>query len=255
MVEPYEWAWGRAKANGEQGSALDKIRLVREGIESMPPTASTFKPAHIFDGPGIPMRNQDFIDLVEYFGGWRLPDFGNSGNDIYVNPLYPHRHLFSDCTVECVCGTKIVHQFGAKSQDMIDKEHNHDEDCEALGSGNPVTGWESPVTEIHQRLREKRLELIQKGAMNWNTIEQVGPRLGLSHDAVEKIASRNDFDWIEERKKGRMKTILTWKVLRDRFAHTSEEIGKAFGVPTETVRNYTTGNARDVQDVRRVDVP
>lgn len=146
------------------------IPAMRDVVESLPATKSTFRPKNKLDDD-FPESNM-LDEHVEFAGAWPVPErFKPAGPRLYVNPNAPDAHRYADAVVQCRCGASFPDPH-ADHTVRVDNTSDHAEGC--LLHDRIVT---------RGRLKECRYGLTTRlVAMGWDGA-QVSARLG-SHESL-----------------------------------------------------------------------
>lgn len=158
------------------------IPAVRDHIESLPKTASTFKSKDVdFSGhfPDLHDGNRGNVRAVhyEFAGAWQLPlrfdaANGNSRNKTtYVNPDGVHANHYADVAAQCNCGAWVNRWY--EDGVFSDGAYEHEDDCLPYHRMRARAG----LGQVRHRLG------VRLGRMGWRGPD-LASRFGVSKNAV-----------------------------------------------------------------------
>lgn len=225
---------------------LDVYRTLREGIEALPETASTFRLPRVIDDSVV-------IDAVEpehlaLCGAWHVPDRiagASSNRGRYVNPFSPSSWQFSDVYTTCSCGALVsaVDSNVVGDAARLPARTEHTDDCPRIDR------WRS-----RYELLEARYHLAIRLLRYGHRTTEIGHRLGYRQNRPgSRMSTALGIDTSAQREVFEKRFALTAVELLP--THAPEEIGEAFGYSSkwvkEHVRKYTDANMRSFAMTRR----
>lgn len=200
-----------------------KIPTIREYIDNLPKTASTFtlntKQIDIQSAKDIP------IELMEFLGAWPIPEYyatGKGRRTRYINPNNPDCGNYSDTYVTCECGAK-VDMVANTDRSSFDNE-SHEENC--------VPYQRLAATSEFERLRwEKVQRLISLGLY----AKEFAPRVNLSKKGCGQYARRYNTTMQKMRRQlFRPRAGLTYHILVRKLGVSGKKVAKLY----DTSRAY-----------------
>lgn len=162
-------------ADNELHDAMRKLPRIRDYIESLPDTASTFKLSQIDD-----LYQPNFEDVhLEFCKSWRLDEYYSpKSSRVYLNPSHIHAHKYSDLVVQCECGAEFTRNYEDGGGSLRD-EHNHRDDC--------LPHWR---LRARARMSEAREMLLKRlGKLGWKGSD-IAPRFGTKPSSMGGFAKR-----------------------------------------------------------------
>jgi hypothetical protein len=137
---------------GNGYDCIEAMSHLRQAVDSMPATRSTFKVDVVPSGASNNVRPW----MILLVGSWEMPNIypGSSDSDgrtRYINPYGAHAHKYPDVFVECECGAFLVRQKQHSNADKrVEGEHEHADCCKR--------SWR---LDARSRLMEKREEAVR----------------------------------------------------------------------------------------------
>lgn len=162
-------------ADGELKDAMLNLPRVRDFIDDLPETASTFRLKQIDD-----IYQPNFEDVhLEFCKSWRLHDvYSPQSERVYVNPNHVHVHSYSDLAVECECGARFTRNYEDDHNSLRD-EHSHSDDC-------------LPHYRLESRaeMTRKRCQMMKRlGKLGWKGSD-MAPRFGAQESMMGALADQ-----------------------------------------------------------------
>lgn len=223
-VEPYNFVFHHDydyRGVEDAGDYVEDMIQLQEDIEEMPETQQTFTASHLsMDSVRFAQVPPRFLNII---GSWRVPDrFTSTGGRRFVNPNAKHVSYFADVGVECACGRFFTEQrYVYGIENIVHSAHG---DCTA-----------EEREAARERFKRNRMQWITLAANLWLSSEETARRMDLHSSSVPKVAADAGVDWGELYKIGRLRTVETWKVLRE-SGYSMREIAEAWGIPASSVR-------------------
>lgn len=224
------------------GGSYDRLGLlieIREGIESMPKTASTFGLDQILDDDVHTSAVPDL--LVELTGAWPLPQHFTSTAQKgrrWVNPNGTNPRYYSQVVTRCECGALMIRHQPKDPDPVVPGEHEHTADCP-----------KDYRLHARARLHEKRRALVKRCAYLGHSIRSQSDRLGLSRDSLGAEAGELSLPGSTQMKEvSRSVLARTWADMADE--HSPKRIARGYGCNYERVRKYI--NRRTDQSVQEL---
>ena len=214
---------------------------VREWINSLPNTATTFKKKHLPEGHTRP----DYLSgILKLSGAWKAPTTLFNVVGTWVNPNATDAHHYSDAVTRCECGIPVVREQFSEKEPQPNHHQSHKESC------NKIHRMECRV-----QLLKNRKEIIKDQYAHNQSLEQSKERLGytgasrMSGDEVADIG----LDIQHLSKQARKRFARTCMVLARE--HNPEIIGRIFGVTGDSIarmiRKETKSDVGKLYAVRR----
>jgi hypothetical protein len=199
------------------------IPLIREHIQNLPQTASTFRLGQIDDV--YPPTYEDVH--VEFCGAWRMHDIYEPSRDrVYVNPNYVHCHEFTDLVVDCQCGAKLTRNYDDEHNSLRD-EHTHNADC-------------LPFHRLNARasMSRQRYDIAKHcGRIGWNG-KQMAMRMGVKPTSIGQTLKHYGLSVQDLRDDFRARAARTYQYLIDFADVTGELIADIYGVSRTTMGRW-----------------
>ena len=227
--------------NGNLNAGARQLPEVRNYIQNLPETASTFDTAH------LPMDCTSGLTELhfELCKAWPfVEDYGPTGDGRrFVNPNYVHANRLSDVIVECECGARFVKNYEVENS-PIQEPSEHNADC-------------LPFDRLRARaeMNEKRWRLIKRlGWLGWKGPD-IGPRLGVTKNHTGAYVRDYNFTLRENYEQYRKAVGKTTAYLVVNDKATLDEMAGIYGHTKHSIRvwakehsDYEPGR-EDVVDV------
>lgn len=219
---------------GDGDDRLDTMLPVADVLDGLPETAATFRPCSFIDDwqprPG-------YKKMLKLQHTWPVPeDFqDNNAGTSFANPHGRHASRYADAFVRCECGAVVVRSMNADSH-LKDRREEHADDCRVQ--------WKY---QAESALWDRRRDVLEECAELAWPAKMAAKRLDLMRNTVHEVARRLDMNYEQARLDGRQKLINTWAILRRRHGYTAIEVARAFRRNPTTVRNWSTGNGRNIE--------
>lgn len=221
---------------------VDYAIRIREWVDSLPDTATTFKKKHVPEGK---TRSDYITGMLKLCGAWQAPEFMFKNGATWVNPNATDSHHYSDAIVKCACGVPVLrHSFGEALPQPVHQQ-DHADGCDIINK-----------TEARLELLKNRKRILKDQYYYNISPRQSAQRLGytdpqsINYDGLYDLGV--DMNAVERESRKRMaRTCIV--LARD---YSFPTIAKVFGVGHDTigrmVRKETTANSRTLYKARRV---
>lgn len=210
------------QSSGQETEPVKVCIALREAIEDLPATATTWKPS---DHAPVSAINKSMLLLC---GSWPVPDvYTNAGGngERWVNPKADDAYLYSDVYAECRCGAIMVREEAVHGETLGTADQAHTDSCRKQ--------WRM---RAKARLCEHRRAIMLDCYWHAQNGSQMAHRLGLrNRDSVGPVARQLGLDSETRRSEGQHVASNTMGELMARY--TPETIGQAYGLSGEGVRD------------------
>lgn len=220
---------------------VDYAIRIREWINSLPETATTFKKKHVPEGT---TRSDYITGMLKLCGAWEAPEFMFKNGATWVNPNATDAHYYSDAVTRCECGIPVLREQFSKNEPQPSHHQTHKESC------NKINRMECRV-----QLLKNRKEIIKDQYAHNQSLEQSKARLGytgesrMGGDEIKDIG----LNIAELAREARKKFARTCMVLCRE--HNPETVGRIFGVTGDSIgrmlRKETKSDVGKLYAVRR----
>lgn len=209
------------REHGGLSTPARQLPLLREYMNELPETASTFKLTNI-DG----LTSGVFEDVhVEFAKSWPLhKSYDQDG--LYVNPHAAHAHRFSDIVVECECGAQFSYNY-EHSHEPQDEMYEHSDSC-------------LPQYRFRARaeLHERRMKNINRlGHMGWKG-SQMSSRLGTRKESIGAFARKYGLSLRDLYDEYRQRAARTYVKLVVEDGVPRREVGRAYNHDFQTLHRW-----------------
>lgn len=219
QAEPHRWLF---EHRGRK-TWLPELIEVQEEVGSLSDTQLTLTLDQLTSEEG---RFKPFLNsALPHVGCWIVPDhIGNGQRYRYVNPHSADSWLYGEGVVRCECGS-LAGDFYTRPDQWASTLRDHNDSCTL-----------EQVREARQRLEKIRRRIYVESVNAALPATLAARRAGMTTDDWLRWVSSKGLNWDEARGIGRLREVATWRVLRDVWDHTVEEIAAGFRTDTETVR-------------------
>lgn len=239
---PHAYPW--MFQSRDPGPRLEWFKEVREAVESLPPTKTTFKPKQMFDEDSpVTVESPATHGMLRFIGCWQAPDRYENGEQrpsMWINPHAKWAPKYSDVAAVCECGDVRFHpetigEWYAGPGVAVVCECGATQQRPCYGGRRFGDGPES----LNDRVWANRRRIIETAGVFVHDLHNVARRLHIDDETVNQMAKKVGFDgWGPIRNHGHRCRRLTWKRLVEEHGKTRTEVAEAFGVPLSTVSEH-----------------
>lgn len=210
--------------SGELNEAASVLGEVREYINDLPKTASTFRLSAL----PLPKYGRITRHHLELCKAWPfVSDYGPTGDHRrYVNPNSDHAYQFSDLIVECACGARFVKNYEVENS-PIQQESEHTDSCMPFHR-----------LEARAEMSRKRYKLIRRlGWLGWKGPD-IAPRMGVTQNHTGGYTRDYGIDLRENFVQYRRAVGRTSAYLILREQATLSGMAEVYGHSTKSIREW-----------------
>lgn len=209
---------------GELRDSSTVIPDIREHIQNLPKTASTFKLNQIDDV--YPPSYEDIH--LEFCESWRVHEMYEPSRDrVYVNPNYSSVHQFTDLVVECECGARLTRNYDSQ-HNSLRNEHEHNEDCQ------PFHRLRARADMAEMRYR---IALRCGGKLGWSG-NRIARRMGVKPTSIGQTLKHYDIQVKELRDEFRETAARTYRLLTHKQDESGQMVADIYGVTRTTMGRW-----------------
>jgi len=210
------------QSSGQETEPVHVLIDLRDAIEELPSTATTWKPSD-----HAPVSAIDTSMLV-LCGSWPVPDvYTNAGGngERWVNPNAEDAYLYSDVYAKCRCGAIMVREEAVHGNTLGTADQAHTEGCRKQ--------WRM---RARARLCEHRRAIMLDCYWHAQSGCEMAHRLGLrGRDSTGPVAVQLGIDSEARRSAGQDVAARTAGELLARYSPST--LGRAYGISGEGVRD------------------
>lgn len=209
---------------GDLKTGAKKIPEIKDYIESVPSTKSTFKLRDV----GIQDASSVSDEHVEMAHCWRYSDKVHTGRErIYTNPKYQYANIFPALVMECECGVLVSRAYNPRL-DPLDFESKHGDDCRSF--------YRHRVrADLAEESYDECNRLIKMG---W-TSSDLAPRFGCKHPSTLRDRYREwSIDWKDLRREFKRKASNTYHYIVHDLGYSASFAASLYPKGSRTLRRW-----------------